>query len=216
MTDVFVSNLQFAFKLNTLLFPLDIDGFLDKLDELEYNGVEKGYISPEGVPARQGDVAVKNNTFINIDNRSQVIALSSISAKEILEAFEEIKGPLKNSGADVEKDVWAYSITSDHIVSTEKNAFEQIAKFMGTNDAIQSINSITGTESQQSSINLTSKTPILGESMFQLKIEPYMRKLGKGYYIRHVIREPEQSVAIEKLNTLKNNVADMIKTLEAQ
>ncbi|MCH7560002.1 MAG: hypothetical protein IIC67_01300 [Thaumarchaeota archaeon] len=216
MTDIFLNNLQFSFKLNTLLFPLDIEGFEIKLDELKYKRVQKGYVTPDGLPSKKGDIIVKGNTFINMNIQSQVVTLSSISVKEILDVFKEIKNPLKISGLDVEKDVRAYSSVVLYHVNTGNNAFEKIGKFMGSNDAVQSISSVLGMDSQQYAINLISKDRhILDDNFYQIQIEPYIQRLGKVYLIQYSQRDSDKNVIIEKLEKLENNVRNIIKMIES-
>lgn len=216
MMDIFVNNVQFSFKSNTLLFPLDVQGFLLKLEPLGYNPVQKGSITKDGLPAQVGDIAMKDNTFVNINVSTQTIAFSSTKTEEIIEMFEELKPLIKLMGLDIDKDIRAYSIVGEYLVETTNNAMEKLKKFIGSSPATDSIDVIFGTDSHPTSMVLLPKnTSLLNEDYYQIKIEPSIQRLGKTYFIQYSQRSRDYKHLLKFLSEMPMTIEKAIQKIES-
>ncbi len=61
----------------------------------------------------------------------------------------------------------------------------------------------------------TKEKSLLSENFHQIRVEPFVRRLGKVYYVQYTQRNSDMKKIIKKLNELENNVSDIIKTIEA-
>lgn len=125
-----VVTLNYGICFNTYLFPL-------KISEIASGLEKKGYeISPElpsPIPpvaiGGSGAIARKGKTIIHVDTRGQVLTIADVSVKSALDCFDEITNMLKEDcKINLDSLIGVYEFTAQCEVSTEKQAYETIAK----------------------------------------------------------------------------------------
>jgi len=213
--ELFVNNIQIAFKLKTLIFPLDVIKFQEKLNQNGYRSVRRGQQTPDGLPIKPGDIVLKNNTIINVNSQSQTITVTGTNNEELISVLREIIPFLNSAGVDIEKHVRAYSVMGEYIVTTDKNASEQIQKLTKPVE-IKELSNMADLEPANFSISLVPKgKSMIDEEYYQLRIEPYIQGLGKSYFIQFSRRNPNRKTIEGIIINFENHVKEIINQIES-
>lgn len=213
--DLFCSNLQFAFKLNTLIFPLDSYTLLKELNENEFVQVRKGQTTPDGLPVKEGDMAMKGNTLLNVNPQTQTISITGTRTDEIIPIFHELIPLLERSGINFEEKIAAYSIVCEYIIKTEENAREKIQKFSSLKE-LKSLTKITGGEQSSFSIVISPKgASFMDDEYFNLRVEPHLQSLGKSYFLQFSRRVKDRTSLEEIMTNMEDHVTSIINEIES-
>ena len=132
--EIFVNIIQLSFKTTTVMFSLDITAFVQHLIRMDYKAVQKGQTANTGIPIRDGDILLKNDVVINVDQNSQIITISGISTENILQIFEEVSPVITMYGLDMEREIHGYSIVADYVIDTDKNPQITIGNFLASDN----------------------------------------------------------------------------------
>ena len=213
--DLFCSSLQFAFKLNTLMFPLDSYTLLKELEENEFVQVRKGQATLDGLPVKQGDIAMKGNTLLNVNQQTQTISISGTRTDEIISIFHELIPLLERSGINLEEKVASYSIVGEYIIKTEESPIKKIQKFSSIKE-LKSLTEITGGEHGSFSIMITPKgTSFIDDEYFNLRVEPHFQSLGKSYFLQFSRRVQDRTSLEEIMTNMEDHVTSIINEIES-
>lgn len=124
-----VLTVNYGICFNTYFFPLKISELVDVLEK-------KGYEISPGLPFPRplvfggaGTIARKGRTVIHIDTRKQVLTISDVTVKSVLDCYDEITNMLKEAyQINLDSLTGTYEFVAQCEAPAEKQVYETIAK----------------------------------------------------------------------------------------
>ena len=125
-----VLTVSYGICFNTYFFPLKASELVDGLEKKGYEiNPRLPFPRPPVALTGAGSIARKGKTVISVDTRSQVLGITDVSVKSVLDSCNEITNMLKEDyQIDLESLTGVYEFVVQCEASIEKQAYETIAK----------------------------------------------------------------------------------------
>lgn len=214
MTSEITTNLiHYHIKIKSVLYPINNITLGKNLQEAGFTPIQPGYSTNDGVIAVQGDIGVKRNTLVNINEAKYQIAVLGKDPLEILSVFNDLLPALKKSGLNIKQDIHFYEFSSEFFINTGKNSLKNILKFFEPLKQ-KKLEKIMGKDLSQFSIRLGPKPlEFNSENYFEIKIEPTIRD-KMSYYMYLVFRNSNKKITEVFLSKLSQKIDDIIDAIE--
>lgn len=198
------------------MLPLDKTEFSDALDDASFDLAREGKKTPDGLPIQKGDVAIKGNSIIAMNEAALTFSVTGTRTKEIVSTFHELEECLSKSNVNLKNDAAAYSLTATYSIDSGKNALEMIQKFYSSFEKASKFDEILKSKMGMTSVTLFSLDKTMDmDDYHQIRIEPLFQRLGKIYYCNIAFRNTDRGLIEDWTSNIEKNIADIIKIIES-
>lgn len=208
--DLVSRGIQLAVRIDTIVYPIDPNEFLVKLNDIGgYLTAKPETITPKGIPMRKGDTCYKEDVVLTINPGVLSISLVGLDGKEMSLVLDEVITTFNECGGNSEKNIKFIEIVTQHEITTTKNALDSISSFLKSVPTSE-IDEILGSKSELFTLKFTPKgSDFTSTEYYEVVFEPLKRNFGKSYFCTMEFRTKNY----EKLQTFLSNVDDIVSKL---
>ena len=210
-----VLTVNYGICFNTYFFPLKASELVDGLEKKGYEiSPRLPFPRPPVALSGSGIIARKGKTVIHVDSRGQVLTIADVSVKSALDTCNEITTMLKEDyQIDLESLTGVYEIVAQCEASTEKQAYEAIAKNVEI-PILSQIEEILHKKVSPVEIRFAgADMKINSANWFEFSIEPNFTR-NDSYLINVSHRTQKKEESISFIESFEENINRIIKLID--